>query len=84
MKIELVQGCICDSYEVDGKEVSAFTLEELKNLLRKQFEYSLDKGDLDALYRISYHLAEEFYDDLETSEPCECCGDSIWTYTTEL
>lgn len=84
MKVELVQGCICDSYEVDGKEVSAFTFEELKNLLRKQFEYLLDKGDLSALYSLSYHLAEEFYDDLETSEPCECCGDSIWTYTTEL
>jgi hypothetical protein len=84
MEVELVQGCICDAYEVDGKSVNDFTMQELNQLLKKQFEYALEKGEWDALYRLSYHLAEDFYDNLETSEPCECCGDSIWTYKTHL
>lgn len=38
MKVELVQGCTCDAYDVDGKSVVDFSTQELKELLQKQFE----------------------------------------------
>jgi hypothetical protein len=84
MKVELVQGCTCDAYEVDNKPVSIFTTQELKELLKKQFENVLKHDNRSALYDLSYKIAEDFYDHLDSSEPCECCGDSIWTYTTNL
>jgi hypothetical protein len=84
MKVELVQGCTCDSYDVDGKSVVDFSTQELKELLKKQFENVLKHDNWSELYELSYRIAEGFYDHLETSEPCECCGDPIWTYTTNL
>lgn len=84
MRLELVQGCTSDSFEVDGKPVVDFSIGELKKLLEKQFLNVLKHDDLGSLYRLSYHIAEDFYDHLDTSEPCECCGDSTWTYTTNL
>lgn len=84
MKVELVQGCTCDSYDVDGKSVVDFSTQELKELLNKQFESVLQQDDWSALYRLSYYITEEFSDHLDVSEPCECCGDPTWTYTTNL
>lgn len=85
MKLELTEGCNCCAYEVDNKPVSILTTQELTDLLQKQFEYALKEGGWDALYRLSYHLAEEFYDTYECSdEPCECCGDYVETYTMEI
>lgn len=84
MKVELVQGCTCDAYEVDGKSVVNFSTQELKELLKKQFENVLKHDNRSALYDLSYKIAEDFYDHLDVSEPCECCGDSIWTHTTNL
>jgi hypothetical protein len=43
MKVELVQGCVCDSFEVDGKSVTDFSTQEVKDLLKKQIE--LTQGD---------------------------------------
>lgn len=84
MKVELVQGCTCDDFNVDGRSVAEFSTQELKELLKKQFEKVLKHDNRFALYELSYTIAEDFYDHLDTSEPCECCGDSIWTYTTNL
>jgi hypothetical protein len=84
MKVELVQGCTCDAYDVDGKSVVNFSTQELKELLKKQFESVLKHDNRIALYELSYKIAEDFSDHLDTSEPCECCGESVWTYTMNL
>ena len=35
MKIILTEGCICDSFDIDGKESSECTSEELFSAIRK-------------------------------------------------
>lgn len=48
MKVELVQGCTCDAYDVDGKSVVNFSTQELKELLKKH------KGC--AFYGVNFYL----------------------------
>ena len=62
MKVELVQGCTCDCYDVDGKSVGDFSTQELKELLKKQFENVLKNDNWRELYELSYRIAEKFYD----------------------
>ena len=48
MEIEIVQGCICDAFNVDGNSVADFSKQELKELLKKQFELLSKSGNVPA------------------------------------
>ena len=86
MKIELIQGCICDSFEIDGQPVYEMSVEELKNSLSKVYEYimQLPQENRYDLQSALYSLVTTFAPCEHSEEACECCGDFIDTYTLEL
>ena len=90
MKIELVQGCIADRFDVDGKPMMYMSEDELKDILIKVVNKvtqrtELTEGQKSYLYDAIMLLVEDFPDTYEsTDEPCECCGDWIDTYTMEI
>lgn len=87
MKIEIVEGCIGDIFEVDGKNILDCTLEELKDALDKATKYALSIADESKMYALQEAirtLTEDFGRYESPDEPCECCGDFIDTYTLEL
>ncbi len=86
MKLEKVEGCICDGFYVDDNLVNECTNEELQDILMKAVEklkstniednYALQ----DVLRAITMAIGK-----LEVSDDaCECCGDFIYTYTLEI
>lgn len=87
MKIEIVEGCIGDSFEIDGKNILDCTLEELKDALDKVTKYALSIADESKMYALQEAirtLTEDFGEYESPDEPCECCGDFIETYTLEI
>jgi hypothetical protein len=80
MTIELTMGCVCDAFEADGMPMQAKSLEELKNIVDAQLKNVRQSNDFNALYNLSMYITETFYDEYETSEQCECCGDYVETY----
>ena len=86
MKIELVQGCICDSFEIDGKPVIEMSVDELKTAFSKVYEYimQLPQENSYDLQTALYNLVSTFAPCEHSEEPCDCCGDFIDTYTLEL
>ena len=86
MKIEIVEGCVADSFTIDDEEVRAFEIDDLKNIVMKATEHvvqSTEVGccDLWSILREIVMVAGKY----ECSdEPCEQCGDYITTYTLEL
>ena len=87
MNIELVQGCIADSFEIDGKPIHDCTIDELKDALTKATAYVVSKANDEHIsdLKIAIHNLVELFGDCECSEDaCECCGDYIDTYTMEI
>ena len=87
MKIELKQGCICDSFTADGVQFVNMSDEKLKDILVKVAKHIALRGELNegqkcSLQNIIAGMVESFPDDCEFSDhPCECCGDHVETYT---
>lgn len=69
MEIILTEGCICDSLEIDGKESSECTSEELIYIIKKILDKEKSKFNLIKL------LGEiiEIFGDYETDEHCAYC-----------
>lgn len=86
MKIELVQGCIADRFDIDGKPAYDMSVEELKIVFSKVCEYvmQLPQEQTYNLQNALYNLVETFAPCEHSEEACECCGDFIDTYTLEL
>lgn len=86
MKIELVQGCICDSFQIDGQPVYDMSVEELKTAFSKVSDYimQLQQENSYDLQSALYNLVSTFSPCEHSEEPCECCGDFIDFYTLEL
>lgn len=87
MKLELTEGCICDSFTADGKDINSMSGQELKDILKAvvakitDTKYE-DENTVYYLQNILYEIVSRFYDEYESAdEPCECCGDFIDTYT---
>lgn len=51
---------------------------ELVSLLKERFDVNNDLN-----YLLS-KITEDMYDECEVSEPCECCGDCVWTFKLTL
>lgn len=87
MKIELVEGCIADSLDIDGKAIYEYSTEELKDVLTKATAYAVNKaeeGDIYNLQTAIRYLVEMFGNYKHSEDACECCGDFIDTYTMEI
>ena len=87
MKIEIIQGCICDSFEIDGKPINDCTIDELKDALTKANAYVVRNADDERVsnIQIAIHNLVELFGDCECDGiPCDCCGDFIETYTLEI
>ena len=84
MIIELNDGCTCTGISVNNTLYSELNTKEqdvfrqfICNLL---YEY---KDDID-IFEITKFLLERHNTTYSLSEPCECCGDCIETYTLEI
>ena len=87
MKLELTEGCICDSFTADGKDINSMSGQELKDILKAvvakitDTKYE-DENKVSHLQIILRDIVSLYYDEYEIDdEPCECCGDFIDTYT---
>lgn len=87
MKIEIVEGCMADSFEIDWKPIHDCTIDELKYALTKANAYVVSKATDECVsdLQIAIRNLVELFGDCECSEDaCECCGDFVETYTMEL
>lgn len=90
MKLELTEGCICDSFTADGKHINSMSEKELKDILKAVVakitttKYE-DENTVYYLQNILYEIVSRFYDEYESDdEPCECCGDFVETFKMEV
>jgi hypothetical protein len=90
MKLELTEGCICDSFTADGKFINTLSEKELKDILKAVVakitttKYE-DENTVYYLQNILYEIVSRFYDEYESDdEPCECCGDFVETFKMEV
>lgn len=89
MKLELVEGCICDSFEVDGKPIMDVTVKELKDIFKKVTDKinTIEISD-ENRYKLEHNLwnlVEDFADEyISDGEPCGCCGDYVTTSIMNL
>lgn len=90
MTLTLTTGCICYAFELDGKplhecnplELQAMLLLAAQKIASKHLEADERSG---CIISILQSMVESFPDTYEsTTEPCECCGDYVETYTMEL
>jgi hypothetical protein len=87
MKLELTEGCICDSFTADGKDINSMSGQELKDILKAvvakitNTKYE-DENKVSYLQTILRDIVSLYYDEYEIDdEPCDCCGDFVETYT---
>lgn len=71
---------MANSLTVDDKEEMDLTDDERRNVLKRIFEH-LKPNDLNGVIQI---LIERFGDCKTDDEPCETCGDYVYTCTWEL
>lgn len=90
MKLELTEGCICDSFTADGKDIYSMSEKELKDILKTAVakitttKYE-DENKIYQLQNTLYEIVSRFYDEYECdNEPCECCGDFVETFKMEV
>ena len=84
MKIDLVEGCVCDSLTIDGveeinltDEQRAKTIVELLDGLKKVIKPS----DLNCFLQ---HICMNYGDMKCSDEPCPQCGDYVYSYHVEI
>lgn len=82
MKLQLVNGCICDSITIDGKEEIDLTDVERQKVVDKIANWiKQHPNDLNYLLQDLIPL----YGDYESDDKvCECCGDIVTTYTWNI
>lgn len=87
MKTEIIQGCMSDSFEVNGVSINEYTLDELKNILIAVTDHVVDSATENDMYELKTairNLVEMFGKHESDDEPCDCCGDFIDTYTLDV
>jgi len=85
MKLKKIIGCIADSLtaEFDGEEVEEIdmTPDQRMEVVEKICDWL--KKNPDQLNYVMQDFIETFADDYD-SEPCECCGDTVYTWTWDI
>ena len=82
MKLQLVEGCVYDSLTVDGKEEIDLTGTERQRAINKIADW-LKRHPEDLNYLLQDLVPR--YGEYESDDvPCECCGDTVTTYTWDI
>lgn len=82
MRLQLVEGCICGSMTVDGKEEIDLTDAERQQAVNKIADWIRQHPeDLNYLLQDLIPRHGEYESD---GQPCECCGDIVTTYTWDI
>ena len=84
MRIELKQGCVCDSLTIDGKEEINLTDDERAKVWYTVCDYLISNGKHEHLNELLQFMAIRYGEYHIGDKPCECCGDIIETYTMKL
>lgn len=81
MKIELIKGCICDSFRINDEPVNEMDLDKLKIIAHNLID-NCDESDLQWFIG---DFTEGHGEYKCLVEHCECCGDSVdqWTWNDE-
>jgi len=87
MRLKKVTGCIANSLtaEFDGEEVEEIdmTQKQRQKVIKKICDWL--KKNPDQLNYVMQDFIETFATDFEhDSEPCECCGDTVYTWTWDI
>lgn len=81
MEFNYVIGCVCDSLTIDGDETRDMNIDDIKTAIHNLIEREQDKAVLQDI--ISSLIQSQ--GTLETTdEPCDCCGDFIYTFNLEI
>ena len=76
---ELHSSTTAKKYNIDNKERSEFSTEELRNIVHKL----VDMCDRDNLESLIWDITEDV-GEYKYEGHCDCCGDSIVNYTVKL
>ena len=86
MRLKKVTGCICDSLtaELDGEEVEEINMtpEQRMEVIEKIADWM--KKNPDQLNYIMQDMTESFGEYENDGHVCECCGDTVTTWTWEI
>ena len=80
MKLELIQGCIADSFYIDDEQIHDIPEDKLREYTHK----IIDKVDRYVLHIILHDIIVELGEYSCSKYPCECCGDFVETYKLEI
>ena len=79
MKIVVTEGCTAYGCSINDKEREEFSTEELRDIVHKLVDMC-DRENLETLVWDIPQLVGEY----KCEGHCECCGDTIVTYTVNL
>lgn len=87
MRLKKVTGCIADSLtaEFDGEDIEEIDMtdEQRMEVIEKIADWM--KKNPDQLNYVMQDFIETFADDYEHDpKPCECCGDTVYTWTWDI
>ena len=80
MKLKYIEGCICTSLTVDGKETVDMDIDSLKKVVNKLIDRETDFGVIQDIWT---NLVES-QGECEDLGQCEECGDFITKYSLEI
>ena len=80
MKLKYIEGCICTSSTVDGKETIDMDIDSLKKVVNKLIDRETDFGVIQDIWT---NLVES-QGECEDLGQCEECGDFITKYSLEI
>lgn len=81
MKLKYTYGCVCDSISVDGVESIDMDINDFREVVHQLVDNEQDSAVLQDLFT-SCMESQGNYE--SSKKPCDCCGDTIITYTLEL
>lgn len=82
MKLEMSRGCIADWLGADGMLEVEMDDETRSKVYDKIFEFL--KTQNDGLNQLMQFTLERYGEYESDDEPCDCCGDTVDTWTLEL
>lgn len=80
MKHEFIEGCVCTSYLINGKEFVDLSIEKTKEAIIELVNSTSDEAVLQTCWETLVSCMGE-YEDLGH---CEQCGDHISKYTINI
>ena len=78
MKIKMTEGCTCDSFTIDDKDIEDVSDAKLRTCLTS----IIHNEDRQTLIDMLIHYTRDF-GKFSIGNMCECCGDCICTYEVD-